>query len=62
MPGWDLILPGRRWIYEPQVEVLVAMNQVELGFLHRFYIVRGCVDPGDRRFRPRYVRAAHTGR
>ena len=53
MPGWDLILPGRRWIYEPQVEVLVAMNQVELGFLHRFYIVRGCVDPGDRRFRPR---------
>ena len=21
MLGWDLILPGRRWIYEPKVEV-----------------------------------------
>ena len=40
--GWDLILSGRRCLYETQVRI--------------FHTVLSVIDPGDHRFRPRFVR------
>ena len=34
MRGWDIFLPGRHWIYEPQVEYF-SNDPVELGLPHR---------------------------
>ena len=39
--GWDIIIPWWRWIYEYQVEVSTPWG--------------GGIDPGDHRFRPRFV-------
>ena len=49
--GWDLILPGWRWLHEPQP----SSNQ-PVGFV--FHTVRRGFDPGDHRFRHRCVGVA----
>ena len=49
--GWDLVLSGWRWLYEPQP---VSDQPEGLGF----HNMRGGIDPENHRFRPRFVRAA----
>ena len=48
--GWDLVLSGWRWLYEPQP---VSDQPEGLGF----HNMRGGIDPENHRFRPRFVRA-----
>ena len=63
--GWELILPGcggtsalgrgailgALWPHEPQPASESAITQLGWGF----HILRGGIDPGDLRFRPRVV-------
>ena len=34
--GWDLILPGRRWLYEPQIGVSLPCGAVPTGGITDF--------------------------
>ena len=65
--GWEIIFPGcgglsalargatlaARWLHEPQP---ISNHPVGLGF----HTLRGGIDPGDLRFRPRFVGDVET--
>ena len=47
-PGWDLILPGYRWLHDPQP---ISNQPVRWGF----HTVRGGIDAGDHRIIPGFL-------